>query len=94
MPGFTPTTVRVLESHDVDCDGIGVAWHRIRVPIGTVSSRDAVTHAVQTEQMSGYASDTAFLIDADQARTFVASLEGWDADYWRDNGYHSEFYPR
>ncbi len=85
-----PMVERVLESWEMDIDGPGSAWHRVKVPASIASNFElAGQYAVADEQMSG-SHEVCAVYDSIPARV-AHNMSRFDAEYWLSEGYHSVF---
>lgn len=88
-----PLVPRVLASSEVDCDGQGFAWHRVRVPVNIGRDHEAAAKfAVLDGQLSG--SHDVGAIYHELPADVWNEMDDHDRDYWRREGYHSIFNSR
>lgn len=87
--------IRVIETIDVDCDGIYHAFHTIRVPADRADDVDrAFTYAAKTGQLDHWAEDTpGALFTTEQFLSIyapkIALCDREVVEQWQREGYWS-----
>lgn len=87
---------RIIETIDVDCDGISHAFHRVSLPSNVVGNEQtALTYAIKSDQISGYNDvvGAVFTLSEFYDR-YGEKMDDHDRDYFLREGYWSITYYR